>query len=1215
MLKKMLSVILIVGMLLTIFVIPSSVVYAQDEAEKESISDPADNNLNARRISDTCDLEDDEPTRSGSDLSNNSSISTNEVMAGNSVDLTAVAVDGTAPYLYGFYYKAVDASTWIILQSYSSVSTASLTITTAGTYDVCIKVKDSTNTISKAYYVLTVYPELISSSSVSDTIITIGHSITMTGAGTGGKAPYKYAFYSKFENNSWDLLSGFTTASTYTFSPSLFGKYSICIKVKDALGTIEKQYFTVYYVSSELTNLSTIDTEQFYTDIGLELTGMATGGIAPYQYAFYSKMTDSNTWSYIHAFSDVGTVDFCPTVAGTYDICIKVRDATNTVAKNYYTVEAESRALENLSYTSGDYADLGSSVTLSAVGRGGVPSYVYGFYYKLKAEETWHVAQSYGQNDTIDLTPTIEGVYDICIKVKDTTNTISKKYFELTVEKPGFYVHYFNYHNWQNVKIYYYDSVGEAFPWTGVNMQADGDGWYTYKITDYESAQVIFNDGGTNQIPGVMEEGFTVSHDTWYKNGTLTDERPDEITVYFYKPDNWSAPNIYYYLNENDTGPAWPGTAMEEVEDNWYVYHITKYANARVMFNDGSSQLPAVNEPGFQASDVMWYRNGNWCNTTSDTDNDGLLDYIELILGTNINSAHSDNDGLPDGYEVNTLGTNPLYSDSDDNGTLDDQEDFDDDSLSNYNEYLHGTDPFKTDTDGDGLSDYTEVTVVYGTQHTDPLDEDTDGDTLSDGDDVALGFSPLLQDTDGNGILDCNESVQQELTAEIEEAQKPEITEVSVSFSGNGNIENTTTITNIYNVDVHSSRLVGLVGVPVEIETTSEFETAEIVFTYDPDELGDIDEDDLCVMWYDEDNDIFVLQESTVDTTNHTVSAIVNHFSKYMVVDKQQWFNAWRNSMDYMSPTRSIFATVIVIDCSGSMDTNDPIVNGTCSRILAAENYINAKTDSDQVAIITYGSNVSLDCHLTTDKTTAINILRSSVNSDAGGTNTLNALNAAINELNTIPHDNYYKTILFLTDGDVQDYSETLFNQILADADDAGIIINTVCIGSDYSTTTMEALAYETGGRFFTAITASEIPDYYYQLAFEQGIDKTDYDEDGLYDVFERQGMHLSNGEIVYTNPYAADSDNDGLLDGEEICVAVDGLRLLQYPGLPLEYGKQVVFLKIADPWNRDSDGDGLLDGEDTAPLLKGLAGGIVGRMHFISGDGHSFLASINEQI
>ena len=334
----------------------------------------------------------------------------------------------------------------------------------------------------------------------------------------------------------------------------------------------------------------------------------------------------------------------------------------------------------------------------------------------------------------------------------------------------------------------------------------------------------------------------------------------------------------------------------------------TKYANARVMFNDGSSQVPAVNEPGFQASDVMWYRNGNWCNTTSDTDNDGLLDYIELILGTNINSAHSDNDGLPDGYEVNTLGTNPLYSDSDDNGTLDDQEDFDDDSLSNYNEYLHGTDPFKTDTDGDGLSDYTEVTVAYGTQHTDPLDEDTDGDTLSDGDDVALGFSPLLQDTNGNGILDCNESVHQELTAEIEEAEKPEITEVSVSFSGNGNIKNTTTITNIYNVDVHSSRLVGLVGVPVEIETTSEFETAEIVFTYDPDELGDIDEDDLCVMWYDEDNDVFVLQESIVDTTNHTVSATVTHFSKYMVADKLQWFNAWRNSMDYMSPTRSITA-------------------------------------------------------------------------------------------------------------------------------------------------------------------------------------------------------------------------------------------------------------------------------------------------------------------
>ena len=64
------------------------------------------------------------------------------------------------------------------------------------------------------------------------------------------------------------------------------------------------------------------------------------------------------------------------------------------------------------------------------------------------------------------------------------------------------------------------------------------------------------------------------------------------------------------------------------------------------------------------------------------------------------------------------------------------------------------------------------------------MEKDTDGDTLSDGDDVALGFSPLLQDTDGNGVIDCDEKVEKTILQSIEEYEKPEVTDVTVSFSG-----------------------------------------------------------------------------------------------------------------------------------------------------------------------------------------------------------------------------------------------------------------------------------------------------------------------------------------------------------------------------------------------------------------------------------------------
>jgi len=102
----------------------------------------------------------------------------------------------------------------------------------------------------------------------------------------------------------------------------------------------------------------------------------------------------------------------------------------------------------------------------------------------------------------------------------------------------------------------------------------------------------------------------------------------------------------------------------------------------------------------------------------------------------------SDDDGLTDGEEV-LLGTDPFDPDTDDDGLTDGEE-----------VEVYGTDPLDPDTDHDGLSDGDEV-HVYGT---DPLNPDTDGDGLMDGLEIALGLDPLNPDTDGDGIPDGQDS-------------------------------------------------------------------------------------------------------------------------------------------------------------------------------------------------------------------------------------------------------------------------------------------------------------------------------------------------------------------------------------------------------------------------------------------------------------------------
>ena len=145
-----------------------------------------------------------------------------------------------------------------------------------------------------------------------------------------------------------------------------------------------------------------------------------------------------------------------------------------------------------------------------------------------------------------------------------------------------------------------------------------------------------------------------------------------------------------------------------------------------------------------------------------DMDNDGLLDGGEFAAGSNVRRPDTDGDGLLDGFEVNTFGSDPTKTDSDRDGLRDDRElalgtlpgdnDSDDDSVTDGAEVnTWGTDPLDPDTDGDGLADNAEL-FVHGT---DPKLVDTDGDTLSDADEVQdPALSPLLADTDGDGLAD-----------------------------------------------------------------------------------------------------------------------------------------------------------------------------------------------------------------------------------------------------------------------------------------------------------------------------------------------------------------------------------------------------------------------------------------------------------------------------
>ena len=154
---------------------------------------------------------------------------------------------------------------------------------------------------------------------------------------------------------------------------------------------------------------------------------------------------------------------------------------------------------------------------------------------------------------------------------------------------------------------------------------------------------------------------------------------------------------------------------------------------------------------------------------------------------------------------------------------------------------------------------------------------------------------PLNPDTDGNGVLDGDEKRFQTFIHKVEN-EDCAVTEVRVSMEGTGNLQKATTVESIMNKDVLCTDVVGLVGEPFEIETNSQFDKATLTYVVDKSKLGDTEFDNLLFLWYDEENDNFVELDTILDEENSTVSVETKHFSKYMLVDKVEWFNAWKKA-------------------------------------------------------------------------------------------------------------------------------------------------------------------------------------------------------------------------------------------------------------------------------------------------------------------------------
>lgn len=129
-------------------------------------------------------------------------------------------------------------------------------------------------------------------------------------------------------------------------------------------------------------------------------------------------------------------------------------------------------------------------------------------------------------------------------------------------------------------------------------------------------------------------------------------------------------------------------------------------------------------------------------SATDDPDSDSLNNYGEFVAGTNPNSTDSDGNGVSDLADV------AAQVNADPNG-VGFRTDSDGDGLIDGLEIISGGNSFNGDTNGDGIGDFEAYSVGLSVGSF-----DTDGDGLTFAQEITIGTNPFFADTDGDGVID-----------------------------------------------------------------------------------------------------------------------------------------------------------------------------------------------------------------------------------------------------------------------------------------------------------------------------------------------------------------------------------------------------------------------------------------------------------------------------
>jgi len=370
-------------------------------------------------------------------LSNTSTVASSSIILGNSITVKGSATGGTSPYTYSYYFKKASQSEWTTKTADTTATSVTIKPGSAVDYNVKVVVKDKAGKTASKEMTVKVTNALSNTSTVASSSITLGNSITVKGAATGGTSPYTYSYYFKQASQSeWTTKSANTTATSVTIKPGSAVDYNVKVVVKDKAGKTATKTMTVK-VTSALSNTSTVASSSIVLGNSITVKGAATGGTSPYTYSYYFKQASQSEWTTKSANTTATSVTIKPGSAVDYNVKVVVKDKAGKTATKTMTVKV-TNALKNTSSVASTSITLGNSVTVKGAATGGTSPYTYSYYFKQSSSSTWTTKTANTTSTSVSIKPGSAVNYDFKVVVKDKAGKTAEKTMTVKVTQAVF---------------------------------------------------------------------------------------------------------------------------------------------------------------------------------------------------------------------------------------------------------------------------------------------------------------------------------------------------------------------------------------------------------------------------------------------------------------------------------------------------------------------------------------------------------------------------------------------------------------------------------------------------------------------------------------------------------------------------------------------------------------------------------------------------------